>query len=112
MPLSERVCLGLLDPTEMLGQTTPQRQHNCKQQPPRGQHVYDVLLKGVGECGTAEDVCTPILGEPKVEVDNLIIGNIVRRAADRPSKAVQQNGPPNWRTPGPHPLRFSEVPRS
>ena len=44
-----------------------------------------VLLKGVGECGTAEDVCTPILGEPKVGVDNLIIGNIVRRAADRPS---------------------------
>jgi hypothetical protein len=30
----------------------------------------------------AENVCTPILGEPKVEVDNLIIGNIVRRAAD------------------------------
>jgi hypothetical protein len=27
-------------------------------------------------------------------------------------KAVQQNGPPNWRTPGPHPLRFSKVARS
>ncbi len=106
---AERVCLGLPDATEMLGQTTPQRQHNCKQQPPRGQHVYDVLLKGVGECGTAEDVCTPILGEPKVEVDNLI-GNIVRRAADRPSiRSCSRTVLPlaHSRTPGPYPLPLS-----